>query len=57
MLATPAALMAQAPPPTAIPQSPEDELKAANEQNRRNADQFAKIAVPMFVEPAVHFKA
>lgn len=57
MLATPAALMAQVPPPAAIPQNPEDELKAANEQNRRNADQLAKIAVPMTVEPAVHFRA
>jgi len=57
MLATPAALMAQAPPLAEIPQNSEDELKAAIEQNRRNAEQLAKIAVPMTVEPAVHFKA
>jgi len=57
MLATPAALMAQAPPPAEIPQNSEDELKAASEQNRRNAEQLAKISIPMSVEPAVYFKA
>lgn len=57
LLATPAALLAQAPQPGPIPQNAEDELKAATEQNRRNAEQLAKIPVPMSVEPAVHFKA
>ncbi|MGA2597437.1 MAG: hypothetical protein ABSH09_10665 [Bryobacteraceae bacterium] len=57
MLVTPAALMAQAPPPAEIPQNPEDELKAAIEQNRRNGDQLGKVVVSMSVEPAVHFKA
>jgi len=57
MLATPAALLAQAPqqpPPT--PQTPEEELTAVREQQRRLAAQFDKVKLPMSTEPACHFK-
>lgn len=59
MLATPAALLAQTPQPPqqTTPQSPEAELNAARDQFHRNADQLAKVALPMATEPASHFKA
>jgi hypothetical protein len=59
MLATPAALLAQAPQPPqqSLPQGPEEELTAARDQQHRNAEQLAKVALPMATEPACHFKA
>lgn len=68
MLATPAALLAQSrqtPPqraPDSRPQSPKEELpneelNIARDLLRRNAEQLAKVAVPMATEPACHFKA
>jgi len=45
----------QTPPP--IPKNPEEELAAAREAQRRNADAMSKVALPMSTEPAVHFKA
>jgi hypothetical protein len=50
------ALLAQTPNPPA-PQSPEDELGAARNLIRQNAEQLAKFPLPMSTEPAVHFKA
>jgi hypothetical protein len=52
-----AALAAAAP---ALPQaaaSAEEELKAAREQNRRNAEALARFPVPADTEPAFQFKA
>ena len=59
MLTAPAALLAQTPqtPPQPLPQNPQEELAAAREQQHRNSEQLAKVAVPMSTEPAVHFKA
>jgi hypothetical protein len=51
-----AALLAQTPNPP-IPQSPDEELKAAREQNRQIAEQLAKFPLPLATEPATHFKA
>jgi hypothetical protein len=50
------ALLAQTPNQPA-PQSAEEELKAARDQNRQVADQLAKFPLPMATEPAAHFKA
>ncbi len=55
-LAAPA-LAAQAPAAPISAQSADDELKAAREQNRQNADQLAKFPLPMTTEPATHFRA
>ena len=54
-----ATLLAQAQPqtPPPIPKNPEEELTAAREALRRNADAMSKVALPMSTEPAVHFKA
>jgi hypothetical protein len=59
MLATPAALLAQTPqqPQPPLPQGPEAELNAARDQLHRNAEQLAKVALPMATEPVAHFKA
>jgi len=48
------ALAAQTP---AAQTTPDDELKAARDQNRQNAEQLAKFPLPMATEPATHFKA
>jgi hypothetical protein len=69
LLSTPAALLAQAPPgdpnppqtspsqsPPPLPQTPEEELKAALEQQRRAAEQLGAVKLPMSTEPACHFK-
>jgi hypothetical protein len=50
------ALLAQAPSPP-LPQSADEELKAARDQNRQVAEQLAKFPLPMATEPATHFKA
>ena len=55
-----ATLLAQAQTPQQrppIPKNPEEELAAAREALRRNADAMSKVALPMSTEPAVHFKA
>ena len=44
----------QAPP---LPQNPDDELKAAREQNRQIGEALAKFPLPITTEPAAHFKA
>ena len=54
-LLAPAALAAQAPP--AVPSTPEEELAATREQNRRNSEALDKFPVPMATEPAFQFKA
>ena len=51
-LSTSALLLAQNPP-----QAPEDELKAARDSIRQNAEQLSKFDLPMSTEPAAHFKA
>jgi len=56
-VASSAAILAQTPANAPIPQTPEEELQAAQASIRRNAEQLAKFDLPMFVEPAVHFKA
>jgi len=60
LLASPAALLAQAPPqttqPPPIPQTPEAELQAAREQQRRNAEQLSAVKLPMSTEPACRFR-
>ena len=53
--ASAAALAQQTPPP--LPQNPDEELKAARDQNQQNAAQLAKFPLPMATEPAAHFKA
>jgi hypothetical protein len=50
-----AASLAQQTPP--IPQNPDEELKAARDQNHQSAAQLAKFELAMAIEPAVHFKA
>lgn len=55
-LSTSAALLAQAPSPP-LPQTPDDELKAARESNRQNSEQLAKFPLPLPTEPAARFKA
>jgi hypothetical protein len=55
-LSTSAALLAQTPSPP-LPQTPDDELKAARESNRQNSEQLAKFPLPMSTEPAARFKA
>ncbi len=39
------------------PATPEDEIQAARESLRRNADALAKVKVPVETEPAFLFKA
>ena len=48
---------AQAPATAPLPTNAEDELKAVKESFQQNMQQLAKFDLPMFVEPAVHFKA
>ena len=50
------ALLAQIPN-APLPSNPEDELKAARDQNRQFSEQLAKFPLPMATEPATHFKA
>ena len=54
-LSAPALLAQTANPP--IPKNPDEELKAAREENRRNSEQVAKFPIPMSTEPAIRFKA
>ncbi len=45
------------PPQPAPPPSPDDDLKAARQQVRKNADALASFKIPMATEPACIFKA
>ena len=54
-LSTSAVLLAQAPAP--LPANPDEEIKAVKDSFQQNMQQLAKFDLPMFVEPAVHFKA
>jgi hypothetical protein len=54
-LAVAAAAVAQTPAPP-LPKNPEEELKAARDDYRSNAEQMAKVELEMFTEPAFHFK-
>jgi hypothetical protein len=54
-LSTSAVLLAQAPAP--LPSNPDEEIKAVKDSFQQNMQQLAKFDLPMFVEPAVHFKA
>ena len=49
-------LLAQPPAPP-LPQTAEQELLAARDQNRQISEQLAKFPIPMATEPATHFKA
>jgi len=55
-LAATGALAAQSSNPP-LPQSPDEELKAARDLLRQNLDQIARFPLLMTTEPAVHFKA
>jgi hypothetical protein len=55
-LAGAAGLLGQTPPPPPLPKNPEEELKAARETAIKNAEQLAKVELPMSTEPAFHFK-
>jgi hypothetical protein len=54
-----AAFLAAAPGLAQSPaaRTPAEELRAATEQVRKNAQALAKIAVPIATEPAFQFKA
>ena len=55
-ISTSAVLLAQTPAPP-LPQNSDDELKAVRDQLTANAQQLAKVDLPIFTEPAAHFKA
>jgi hypothetical protein len=55
VLSTSAVLLAQASAP--LPSNPEEEIKAVKDSFQQNMQELAKFDLPMFVEPAVHFKA
>jgi len=59
MLATtvPAAAAAAAAAQTPSPAESDEDMRAVREQMRNNAQQLAKVSVPMATEPAFHFKA
>lgn len=40
-----------------LPKNPDEELQAAREDCRSNAEQLAKVELAMTTEPAFHFKA
>ena len=50
-------LLAQAPGPRPLPSNPEEELKAVKDSIQQNFEQLDKFDLPMFTEPAAHFKA
>jgi hypothetical protein len=51
-------LAASVPVAVAAPQAAsDDDNKSAHDQMQNNAQQLAKVAVPMATEPAFHFKA
>lgn len=55
-LSSSAALLAQTPN-SAIPQNPDEELKAAHEQLRQNAQQLGQFPLSMDTEPVTVFLA
>jgi hypothetical protein len=55
-LSTSAVLLAQAPT-APLPSNPDEELKAVKDSIQQNLQQLAKVDLPMFIEPAVHFRA
>lgn len=57
MLAAGVPIAAAAPAQTPDPAEADDDLKIQREQMRNNAQQLAKVALPMATEPAVHFRA
>ena len=59
LLVAPATLLAQPPQsqPPPLPKNADEELAAARDAQRGNADLMAKVTLPMSTEPAVHFKA
>ena len=57
VIAGSAAAFGQAAVPGAAPAPTDDELRVARERLRQNAEQMAKVKLPMSTEPAVHFKA
>ena len=58
-LLTAAATASAAPqsPPQPLPANATEELAAAREQAKRNAEQIARVQLPMSTEPAAHFRA
>jgi len=48
---------AQSPQPTPQPAAAVDEVAAAREQAKRNAEQIARVKLPMSTEPAATFRA
>ncbi|MGO4883576.1 MAG: hypothetical protein ACLP59_22570 [Bryobacteraceae bacterium] len=56
MLAVTAAAQSPAPQ-SATPATPDEELKAAREQNQHAGEALAKVEIPMESEPAFHFTA
>ncbi len=56
LVALAAALPAAAQQPPAAPTS-DDDLKTARQGYRNNAEQLAKVKLPMATEPATRFKA
>ncbi len=53
----PAVAMAQNRPTQPPSEAPEELLKNAREQVRRNGEAMARISIPMATEPAFQFKA
>lgn len=51
-----ASMLAQAPAPP-IPSTPDEELAAARNALKSNADLLSKVPLPMSTEPATHFLA
>ena len=49
--------VAQEQPAPATAATPEQDLNARRSQMKANFEQMSKTALPMSVEPAVHFKA
>jgi hypothetical protein len=56
-LAGPAALSAAQIQPAQSPASPEEELAAARDRNRRMAEGIRGVTIPPAVEPAFRFEA
>ena len=52
-----AALLAATPAQAQTPATPGEELRAALEQIRTNSQAFAKVQLPLTVEPAFAFRA
>ncbi len=55
VLSASAVVLAQTPP-AALPQNPDEELKAAKDLLQQNLQQVRKYEVPISTEPACYFK-